>query len=188
MANTPLGAAVPARVPPADPPRPHAGGVDQQMQRIFCPAMRTVHRKRPPAPAEGAEIGHNPVPSRQPQEAFHKAPRHAHAKPGGVCRAQSAEAPCRTAPPWSGTSGSPHRGMSAICPWCRKVRRPGSSPHRTRSSATRGAWVPRCRQPGSRSRSSGDVGDVGFLRQGQLTHRIHDMKPRRIGATGPGGG
>jgi len=45
------------------------------VQRALRAAIRNDHRKRPLAAADGAEIRHNPVQPREPQQAFHKARR-----------------------------------------------------------------------------------------------------------------
>lgn len=48
---------------------------DQQVQRALRAAIRNDHRKRPLAAADGAEVRHNSVQPREPQQAFHKASR-----------------------------------------------------------------------------------------------------------------
>jgi hypothetical protein len=71
--DAPFGAAVLARVPFAFTLDLDAGAIDKQVQRALRAAIRNVHRKCLLASADGAEVRHVPIESRQPQEAFHKA-------------------------------------------------------------------------------------------------------------------
>jgi hypothetical protein len=48
---------------------------DKQVQRVLRATIWNVDGKRPLAAADGAEIWHNPVQLREPQQAFHKASR-----------------------------------------------------------------------------------------------------------------
>ena len=45
------------------------------MERAFRAAIRNVHRKRPLPSADGAEVRHGPVQTRQPEQALDKARR-----------------------------------------------------------------------------------------------------------------
>tara|TARA_R110002110_G_scaffold383080_1_gene594384 strand:- start:413 stop:697 length:285 start_codon:yes stop_codon:yes gene_type:complete len=71
--NAPFAAAVLARIPFAFTLDLDAGAIDKQVQRALRATIWNVHRKRPLAAADGAEVRHNPVQPREPQQAFHKA-------------------------------------------------------------------------------------------------------------------
>ena len=73
--DAPFGAAVLAGIPFAFTLDLDAGAIDQQVQRALRATIWNVHRKRPLASADGAEVRNVPIEARQPQEAFHKARR-----------------------------------------------------------------------------------------------------------------
>lgn len=65
-----IGAAMLARVPLAFSRDLDPGAVDQEMQPTLRPPIRNVDGKGIPATALGAEVGHIPVQTNQPQQAF----------------------------------------------------------------------------------------------------------------------
>ena len=73
--DAPLGAAVLARVPFAFTLDLDPCAVDKQVQRALRASIWNVDRKCLLPSADGAEIRHIPIESRQPQEASHKASR-----------------------------------------------------------------------------------------------------------------
>ncbi len=68
-----FGAAMLARIPFAFPFDLDAGAIDQEVHRALRAAILDVDRKRPLTSGQSAEVRHDPVQSRQSQEAFHKA-------------------------------------------------------------------------------------------------------------------
>ena len=74
MAN-PFGAAMLAGVPLAFSFDLDASAIDQEVQWAFRAAIGDVDRKRPLPSADGAEVRHGPVQTRQPQQALDEARR-----------------------------------------------------------------------------------------------------------------
>jgi hypothetical protein len=137
-----------ARVPFAFTLDLDAGAVDQQVQRALRATIRNVDRKRPLASADGAEVRHGPIESRQPQEAFHKASRLAKRHPEQDFHREArldcgvAEGP-RSAPLAGGFGIPVHLGIEPTSHTCKHVLPVNGS------SVTRGASKPHCRQPSS---------------------------------------